>query len=473
MIVYEQIYALYYLLFTAINHPPICDNGRGNYHQRKDGLTVKKIIRLSVAAMAVTVATQASAANTWAEARNDAMGGTGVATANYGSAAFINPALLAKAQPEDDVTVILPSVSAQITDKDNLQDEIDRINDRVDYYDDVVDNLTLQQVLLNPVGTLNQFQGAASELADELDYLRGKTASANAAAGISVAIPNDVLSVAFIAKGYAHARVSTSIDQQDLTYLRSIQNSDSVALFEAGKAALLGSDEITRNLNSVAFGRAAIVSDYGIALARQFDFGGVPVSFGVTPKIQKTWLYNYTASIYDYDSDDLRSSRYRTDNTGFNVDAGVAADLGQNWTVGLTGQNLVSRDLDTKSIEVRNGRTGEVVNYKDTYQIRPLVTAGVAWHNDLVTVTADGDLTETKGFKSEGNSQFVGVGTEVRPLDWLAVRAGFRADVKDNESNVFTAGVGFAPFNRVHLDLTGLVGEDDTWGAGAQLSLTF
>lgn len=419
------------------------------------------------------MATQASAANTWAEARNDAMGGTGVAAANYGSAAFINPALLAKAQPEDDITVILPSVSAQITDEDNLRDEIDDINDRIDYYDDVVDNLTVRDILLNPVGTLDQFQGAATELADKLDYLRGKTASANAAAGVTVAIPNDVLSVAFIAKGYAHARVSTSIDSQDITYLRGIQNSETTALIEAGRGALLGSDEITRNLNSVAFGRVAIVSDYGVALAHQFDFGGVPVSFGVTPKIQKTWLYNYTASIYDYDTGDWNSSRYRKDDTGFNVDAGIAADFGQNWTVGLTGQNLVSRDLDTKSIEIRNGRTGEVTNYKDTYQISPIVTAGVAWHNDLVTVTADGDLTETKGFKSEGNSQFVGVGAEVRPLDWLAVRAGFRGDVKDNESNVFTAGVGFAPFNRVHLDLTGLVGEDETWGAGAQLSLTF
>lgn len=189
----------------------------------------------------------------------------------------------------------------------------------------------------------------------------------------------------------------------------------------------------------------------------------MPVSVGVTPKLQKTWLYNYTASIYNYNSSDWNSSRYRNDDTGFNVDAGVAADFGPNWTVGVSGQNLMSRDIDTK----------EVNGYKDTYQISPLVTAGVAWHNDLVTLSADGDLTETKGFKSEENSQFVGVGAEVRPLSWLAVRAGYRADVKDNESNVFTAGVGFAPFNRVHLDLTGIVGEDETWGAGAQLSLTF
>jgi hypothetical protein len=443
----------------------------------KTGQTVKKIFKLSVVTLAVSfgVVTQAGAANTWAEARSDAMGGTGVASASYGSGVLINPALLAKAKPDDNVTVILPSVQAQITDKDNLQDEIDDINDKVDYYDDVIDNLTTAQIIANPLGTIDQFQGAARDLADELDFLKGKTAHANAAAGIAVSIPNDVLSFAFVTKAYAHARVSSAIDQQDINYLRNIQNSDLVAAGVALNAALSpsGSDEITRNLNSTASGRAAIVSDYGVAVARQFQFGDVPVSIGVTPKLQKTWLFNYTTSIYDYDSSDFNSSRYRNDDTGFNVDAGIAADFGDNWTVGLSGQNLISRDIDTKDIQIRNGRTGEVRNYKDTYQISPVVTAGLAWHTDLVTLSADGDVTETKGFKSEEASQYVGVGAEVRPLDWLAVRAGYRADVKGDDSNVATAGIGFAPFNRVHVDLMGLYGEDETWGAGAQLSLTF
>lgn len=419
------------------------------------------------------MAKQASAANTWAEARNDAMGGTGVASAHYGSGVLLNPALLAKAKPEDTITVVLPAVGVQITDKDNLQDEIDDISDKVDYYDEVVDNLTLGQILLNPRGVLNQFQGAARDLADELEYLNGKTARANAGAGLAVSIPGQTLSVAFIAKGYAHGRVSSSIDQNDIQYLRDIQHHDSIALREAGRAALLGSDEITKRLNSTASGRVAIVSDYGIALAKRFVVGDVPVSIGVTPKLQKTWLYNYTTSIYNYDSSDWNSSRYRNDDTGFNVDAGVAADVGKNWTLGLSGQNLVSRDIDTKDIFITNGMTRETTNYKDMYQIRPLVTAGVAWHNDLLTVSADGDLTETKGFKSEDNSQYVGVGTEVRPLSWLAARVGYRADVKNNDSNVFTGGLGFAPFNRVHLDLMGLYGEDETWGAGAQLTMTF
>lgn len=436
---------------------------------------MKNKLKLSVVAIAVSfcVANQAGAANTWAEARSDAMGGTGVASASYGSGALINPALLAKAKPDDSVTVILPSIGVQVTDKDDLRNEIDDINDKIDGYKDFVDNLTPAQVLLNPAAVVDEFQNAAGDLADELQFLKGKTAQAKASAGIAVSIPTDVVSMAFVTKAHAHARVSTSVDQNDINYLRGIQRSDTTALTEAGSAALLGSDEITRHLNSTASGRAAIVWDYGIALAHQFDVGGIPLSVGVTPKLQKTWVYNYTTSIYDYNSDDWNNDRYRTDDSGFNVDVGLAADLTENITVGLTGQNLVSRNIDTKDIRIENGMTGEVRNYKDTYQISPLVTAGVAWQNELLTLSADGDLTETKGFKSEKNSQYVGVGAEVRPLSWLAVRAGYRADVKGDDKNVFTGGVGFAPFNKVHVDLMGLVGEDQTWGAGAQLSVTF
>ena len=388
------------------------------------------------------MAQQASAANTWAEARGDAMGGTGVASAHYGSGVLINPALLAKAKPDDDITVILPAVGAQISDKDNLEDEIDKFSDTLNNY-------------RNSIGfppNLPQISAAAGDLANKLESLKGKTAHAKAAGGIAVSIPNDVLSVAFVTKAWGRANVSSYIDQGDIDQLR---------LVEANPLAAAGIDP--NSFKSTGFGRAAIVSDYGVAVARQFDFGGVPVSVGVTPKLQKTWLYNYSVPVYNFKSGDLRDGRYRNDDTGFNVDAGVAADLSENWSVGLTGHNLISRDIDTKVV---NG-------YRDTFQIAPVVTAGVSWQNELVTLSADGDLTETKGFKSESNSQYVGVGAEVRPLDWLAVRAGYRADVKDNDSNIFTGGVGFSPFNRVHVDLMGLVGEKETWGAGAQLSLTF
>lgn len=392
-------------------------------------------------AVSFFVAGQAGAANGWTEARNDAMGGTGGASANYGSGVLINPALLAKAKPDDGITLIAPTIGAQISDKDDLRSKIDDISDEVNNYRRVLSTLNLSQI-----------SAAAGDLANQLSSLKGKTASGKAGAGLAVSIPNDTLNVAFVAKANARARVSSYIDQGDIELLRRIQSNP---LNAAGASA--------QDLKSKGYGRAAIVSDYGVAIARQFDVGGVPVSLGITPKLQQTWLYNYTTSIYNFSSDDINSSRYRNDDTGFNVDAGLAADVGDNWTVGLSGQNLFSRDIDTK----------EVDGVHDTYQIRPLVTAGVAWHTDMLTLSADGDLTETKGFKSEDTSQYVGVGAEVRPLDWLAVRAGYRADVKHNDSNVFTGGVGFAPFNRVHVDLMGLYGENQTWGAGAQLSVAF
>jgi hypothetical protein len=90
-----------------------------------------------------------------------------------------------------------------------------------------------------------------------------------------------------MAKGYAHGRVSSSIDQQDIDYLRRIQRSNVVAAGVALDAALNGTDQITKNLNSTASGRAAIVSDYGVAVARQFDLGGVPVSVGLRQNCKK------------------------------------------------------------------------------------------------------------------------------------------------------------------------------------------
>ncbi|HBX06844.1 MAG TPA: conjugal transfer protein [Leclercia adecarboxylata] len=431
--------------------------------------------KFSVAGIATAflLSNQAGAANTWTEARGDAMGGTGVASAYYSSGVLINPALLAKSQAEDDVAIIFPSVGAQISDQDNLQDKIDEISDEIRADQEMIDDLTVARIMADPQGTLSELQGAAGSLADQLEFLEGKTAHGNAGAGIAVSIPGSGLSLAFVAKANAHARVSSEIDQQDIDFLRRLQGSMGMTNQMALGAARNGSDVITRNLNSIAKGRAAIVSDYGVAIARQFDFNGLPVSVGVTPKLQQTWLYNYTTSIYTYDSSDFNSSRYRNDDTSFNVDVGVAVDFGENWTVGLSGQNLLSRDIDTNDIRVLNGRTGQEVSYQDTWQIRPLVTAGVAWHTGLLTLSADGDLTQTRGFKSEENSQYVGAGAEVSLLGWLAVRGGFRSDVKGNDSNVFTGGLGFAPFNTVHIDLTGIVGEDETWGAGAQFSVRF
>lgn len=408
----------------------------------------RKKIAYVVGFNAVFFTTSAFAAGTWYDARNDAMGGTGVASSTWSSAVLANPALMTKAQPEDNVSIIFPSAGVQITDKDKLVDRVDEITDTVDRYRDVINNITLPEI----INGAPQVKAAAGDMANQLRDLRGDKANGTAGVALAVSIPNETLPFAFITKAYGTAHIRANVVQSDITYLDQVAN---------GRIPLPGDQN---NLRSSANGLAALITDYGVAMAHEFTIAGHPVSVGVTPKLQKTWLYNYTASVYNYDKNDINDSRYRSTDTGFNVDAGIATDFAENWTFGVTGQNLVSRDIDTK----------EVNGYRDTYQIRPLVTTGLAWNRGPFTLTGDVDLTETKRFKSQESSQYAGVGGEYRVLDWLALRAGYRADMKSNDTDVFTAGLGVSPFNNaVHLDLAGSVGKDNTWGAMVQLGFNF
>ena len=408
----------------------------------------KKVAYL-VGLNAVFLSSSALAAGTWYDARNDAMGGTGFASSTWSSAVLANPALMTKAKPEDNVSVIFPSAGVQVTDKDKLINKVDDITDSVDRYKEVIDNLTFADYLRG----YPELKAAAGDMANQLDDLKGDKAHGTAGVAFAVTVPNETLPFAFITKAYGTASVQANVVDSDITYLRGVAN---------GTVIPVPGDQ--DKLSSSGHGLAALVTDYGVALAHEFDVAGHPVSVGVTPKLQKTWLYNYTASIYNFDKSNINNSQYRSSDTGFNIDAGIATDFGEHWTLGVTGQNLISRDIDTKTVE----------GYRDTYQIRPLVTSGLAWNYGAFTLAGDVDLTQTKRFKSEESSQYAGVGAEYRVLDWLALRAGYRADMKSNDTNVFTAGLGVSPFNNtVHLDLAGSVGDDNTWGGMLQLGFNF
>lgn len=393
------------------------------------------------------------AGGSYFDARNDAMGGTGVASSNYTTAPLSNPALLTKGRAEDNVSVILPSVGVQISDKDNMVDKIDDVTDTVNRYQDVFDDFDFEDLLTNPTGVIGNIRSASGDLANQLRDLRGNKADGSAGAAIVVAVPNETLPFAFVTKAYGSAHLHTDVAQSDIDYLDAVAN-----------GPLLPAPGDQYLLRSSATGVAAIVVDYGIAVAHEFKIGEQSVSVGVTPKLQQTRLYNYRASVYNFDKDKVTDSEYRKNDTGFNLDAGLATDVGEHWTFGLSAQNLISRDIDTK----------EVNGYQDTWQIRPLVTAGAAWHNEKLTATVDVDATRTKRFKSQDDSQYAGVGVEYRVLDWLQLRGGYHADMKSNDTNVVSAGFGLSPFNnRVHLDLAGSVGDDDTWGAMAQIGFSF
>ncbi|WP_156103109.1 conjugal transfer protein TraF [Erwinia sp. 9145] len=406
----------------------------------------KRFSQPAVFTVLFSVPLGALAAGNYYDARNDAMGGTGVASSTYGTAVLANPALMTKARPEDNVSIILPAAGVQLTDKHKLIDKIDDLTDSVDSYQDIANSGSFTPA------DYPRVQAAAGDLASQLRGMKGNQASGTAGVAFAVTVPNEVLPFAFVTKAYGTANVRAAVSQSDIDYLQGVAD---------GTIFPLPGDE--DRLTSAGLGRGAIVYDYGVAVAHEFTIAGQPVSFGVTPKLQKTYLYNYSASVYNYDKSDFKKGRYKNDDTGFNIDAGAATDLNDNWTLGVSAQNLISRDIETK----------EISGFKDTYQIRPVVTPGVSFHTDRLTTALDVDATPTKRFKTQDQSQYAGIGAEYRLLSWLQLRAGYRADMKSNDTNVVTAGFGLSPFNKVHLDLAGMKGDDNTWGAVAQMNFTF
>lgn len=376
----------------------------------------------------------AQAATTYMEARNDAMGGTGVASSHYGTAALANPALLTHFGASDDFTLVLPSVGAQVSDPDHLQNGVDDVKGAWRRYDNELSS------------------GAAADLQRQLSTFKNAHASAQLSVGAVATVPNSVMPFALMVKSWGTASVDGRVSARDMQYL------DEVA---GGK--IIPTDADRESLTSRAYGRAAVVSDVGVAMAREFESNGLKYSVGVTPKYQRVDLFNYNVTVQNYDRHNFRSGDYRNTVTGFNADTGFATNLNDNWTLGLVVQNIVPRSIDTKDV---NG-------LKETFKIRPQVTAGASWHNALVTTAFDVDLTPASGFSSDKKRQFASVGAEFSAWKWVQLRAGYRQNMASSEGSAFTAGIGISPFDVVHLDLTGLAGADRTYGTVAQLSVTF
>ncbi len=111
-------------------------------------------------------------------------------------------------------------------------------------------------------------------------------------------------------------------------------------------------------------------------------------SLGFTPKFQRVDLFNYNVLVKNYDSSAFRGGgplpqHEKMASTPTSVPAWTLDD---NWTLGLVAQNLIPRSIETKEV---NGVT-------ETFRIRPQVTTGVSWHNDMFTTALDVDLTPSQ-----------------------------------------------------------------------------
>ncbi|PWI32289.1 conjugal transfer protein TraF [Vibrio albus] len=370
-----------------------------------------------------------------ADGRGNAMGNTGVASADYLMAPFYNPALTGLYRDNDDVGLLLPGVQLTANDQDDTLSDIDDLQDAIDNFDSSTSS-----------------SAAADELNGYLDALQGNDPlSVNAGAGVAVAIPNKYIAANLFGSGYVEVVAATQI----VDFVDDPAQDDRLDTVDRYKGS---------TVNLMAFG----YSEVGVALAKPFTIAGQEIMFGVSPKFQRLKTYAQNIKVEDFDIDDYDQSE--RSKTAFNLDLG-AAWAKDAWRVGFAVKNVIKQSIDTDASQVIG-----------TYELSPQATVAGAYVSRFFTASVDLDLTKQTRFEDldiEGlsddfdDTQFVRFGVEGNAWDWLQLRAGYEVDMLSNVDNAVTAGLGFSPFDVVNIDIAGSYSGENQFGASASLAFTF
>ncbi|MEZ8646752.1 conjugal transfer protein TraF [Vibrio cyclitrophicus] len=373
---------------------------------------MKKTTKLLAASIAFA-SLPLSAANYAIEARGDAMGGVGVVSANFLTAPFYNPALVAIYRRNDDMGMITPSFGGSYNDPNDMKSNIDSVVDA----------------------------SSTAELDAALNKLDGNQANVELGGVVAFALPNQFVAANLFAKAYTESFATPNV-------------------YTTGSDA----DKIELStVEAVSIG----VTEVGLSLAKYQTFMGQHISFGITPKIQRIYTYNYVASVNDYDLSDVRENS--DGETAFNMDAGALWFFGP-FRVGVAAANLISRDIETKDTTKTLTSTGGAMHQvggKYTYQLEPVYTIGAGIVSDYFTLSVDYDLNETEKFTSfDDNEQMIRIGTEVDLLRQLKLRGGYYKNLaySDSEGTV-TAGIGLSPLNLFQLDISANYTNENAMGA--------
>lgn len=419
------------------------------------------------------------------DSRAFAMGGVGVASARPAAASFYNPALLAVKQKEksDGFGLIFPSISVAGTDQDELVDSIDDFDDdyltpfeeAIDAVEQDIDNLQDPNV----TGSRAEFDNRLADINNELTRIDEQKVLVDLGVGFSVQFPGESLGVGTFVS--SSANVSLTLNYEDENYLTvtlpgqvqdAIDNADSSRI-------TYDPDDPNNNLQSNVRGVGIATTQAGVTFAHSFEFEGRNIAVGLSPKIVDFRVFDYSADVDDFESDDISDSEEK--DTSFNFDLGVASYLDDHdrWLAGLSVINVLSQELTTNDTQIL-GPTPYTVEGV-TIELQPTITAGLSYSGDSYILSADLQLNkhdkvearDQNGQKQEllPARQMVGFGAEYDAFETVQLRVGVRDNLEGDMDPVLTAGLGLTVFG-ASFELAA-AGNDDTVGASLQLGSTF
>lgn len=384
--------------------------------------------RLTISAGIALTSFSNLAATHVADARGNAMGNTGVASADYLTAPFYNPALVADFKDNDDFGFLLPAIAINAHDKDDSLTVIDDLQSAIEDYEDTRD--------FSMMGDSQEKLEKINSLLNELDG--NQPLSVTAGLGLAVALPSHLVSANLYTRAYAEVMAKPNVAEGRDNIEERYENS---------------------TVTMASFGYAEV----GIAVARGFTVAEHNFSLGITPKYQQMMTYYVEPTVADFDIDDFEDSENKQ--TAFNLDLG-AAWMHNNYRVAVAVKDVIAQEVD-----LLNPLTGEAMG---TYHLDAQVTLGAAYKHDFFTLAIDADLTKQKRFDTiQDDTQFVRIGVEGNAWGWAQLRAGYEIDLEETLDNTITAGLGISPFDVISLDIAANYAGENQLGASANLAFTF
>lgn len=355
------------------------------------------------------------------------MGGAAVANSTGSTATYDNPALLAKAKY--DVEISLgggasvhdhgAGASIEALDDSGFIDTLDRAENNV---------ASLTQTDVN-----NLFRGK-----DIILGMDGNALSVAPQASFGAQIGNFGFGIFGSSDAVATAVVSQAHDQvilYDSSYgsnYAKISSDGSVVASTVTEYQNSSIEYAVNNGLTYLDVKAIGIAEIPLAYGHSFELSGGNLMVGGAVKYMHAFTYQENLRIDDSDS----TNNEKKDNTdgNFGIDLGLAYEpsFAKDLTLGLVAKNLNKPDFSFV--------TGE------TIEVKPMVRAGLAYEiSEMLEFALDMDLTKNETFVTGVKNQMLGGGVSFHPTSWFALRGGAmkNLDANDQADLIYTAGLGF------------------------------
>lgn len=380
---------------------------------------------LSIALMTTSMTISADYDN----GRLTGMSGAGYASGGYTDGVLRNPSLGASFEENDSFAIVVNGGALGAADRE-LLDDVEEFQDFLDELSSITDASDLTPEL-------------ADRTIERLSALDDQKAVLDVGGSVVVAIPNDVISLSFIAKTRVEARAMTLIDEGDYELIENSVNNP----FDP------------EDLNSSLLARGAMVTEVGLAISKSLKAGeNSALLLGVTPKQVTVETFIYSPTLNDFNQDDFDAEEFTIETSEFNLDAGLT------YVSGKMRYGLAVRDTMEREYQTIDG---------DLLVTKPRTTVAVGYDAGWLVAETAVDMNATPTFTANTDSQIARAGLQLKPISWLQLRAGMQVDLEDNIEDTYSVGFGISPFNTVNMDLAAVKGEGDTLGVAFQAGVRF